>query len=159
MLTRKRMAIIAIALLITLGMNFLITPAAYAAADKFYYIGTTEASYSVEKGLISKIVDALGEIFDYILGLLMFGGRVVIVGWIALFEWVLVIVVDAVCGTDLQSVGADVSDKMDNINVFESIHNTKNRITFEKIIFNKIDLFNANIFDFEGNSASQPATP
>ena len=77
-----------------------------------------------------------------------------------MFEWILVVTVDTICGTDLQLAGQDLKDNIDDINIFESIHNTKNRITFEKIIFNQIDLFNANVFDFEGSnyhvSPSQP---
>jgi hypothetical protein len=157
-LSKKIILIIVIALLITLGMNFIATPAAYASTN-FYYIGTTGGSYTTEASIFTKIINALGAMFDYIIGLKLFAQRMIIVGWIALFEWVLVILVDKLCATDMSGANGEVANTFEGIeNVFDSIKNVSNRITFEKIIFNQIGLFNANVFDF-GNEHIAPSTP
>ena len=51
-----------------------------------------------------------GTMFDYILGLRLFGERIVIVGWIALFEWILVILVDKLCATDISGTNHNVAN-------------------------------------------------
>ena len=72
------------------------------------------------------------------------GIRMVIVGWIELFEWILVVTIDAVCKTNLQ----ESSDDIFLITPLKSIINVENRVTIEKIVFNQIPLFDVNVFDF-----------
>ena len=158
-LSKKIILIIALALIITIGANFISTPVCYAKSD-FYYIGATGGSYTSEASIFTQIINALGTMFDYILGLRLFGERIVIVGWIALFEWILVILVDKLCATDISGTNHNVANTFEGIeNVFDSIKNVSNRITFEKIIFNQINLFNANVFDFAGSEHQAPSIP
>ncbi len=159
-LSKKIIIMIVTALILAIGLNFIASPVSMAADNKFYYIGTTGASYTTEASIFTQIINSLGAMFDYILGLRLFGERMVIVGWIALFEWILVILVDKLCNTDMSGANEDVGNTFEGIeNVFDSIKNVSNRITFEKIIFNQINLFNANIFDFEDTIHQAPSIP
>ena len=153
-LSKKSLLIIVIALLLAIGANFVFAPVCYAE-NKFYYIGTTGGSYTTSASVFTQVINALGAMFDYILGLRLFGERMVIVGWIALFEWILVILVDKLCNSDMSETG-DAANTFEGIeSVFDSIKNVSNRITFEKIIFNQISLFNANIFDLDESTVHQ----
>lgn len=142
---------IAFAIVFVILMNFTsILPLAYA--NDFYYAGVTDASYTRGKDKTLDIVGLLSEIMDYIFGLFLMGPRIVVVGWTALFEWALIMLIDKICDTDITGTNAD--DPEDSLDVFSSIYNVKNRITFEKIIFNKIDLFNADIFDLNPSGST-----
>lgn len=138
--------ILVIAIIITTFSTFLATMPVYAAGNvgDFYYKGTTGATYSVGEATINKIIDAIAGLADLILGIMTMGLRIVFVGWAALFEWILVVTIDAVCKTNLQENNFDIFF----ITPLTSIMNTENRVTIEKIVFNKIPLFDVNVFDF-----------
>ncbi len=137
--------ILVIAIIITTFSTFLGTMPVYSAGNMgdFYYKGTTTGSYTVGKSFISKLVDALAGIADYILGLFTMGFRIVVIGWIELFEWILVKTIDAICKTDLAS-----GDWLFGFDIFQSIMDVDNRVTIEKIVLNKIPIFDVNVFDF-----------
>lgn len=138
--------ILVIAIIVTTFSTFLATMPVYAAGNvgEFYYKGTTGATYSVGKSTISKIIDAIAGLADLILGIMTMGIRIVFVGWAALFEWILVVTIDAICKTNLQENNSDIFF----ITPLTSIMNTDNRVTIEKIVFNEIPLFDVNVFDF-----------
>lgn len=104
--------------------------------DQFYYTGTQEAQYVVEAGFWENILGALAEIANYLLGIMTLGFRGVVVGWIEVMEIILT---------------ALVGEKFDIAEFFkESIAGMDNYsqqiVNVEKIIFNRIDLLDANIF-------------
>lgn len=107
--------------------------------DDFYYHGTTGATYSQQESI--GLAGVVRIVIQYFLGILTYGPRAVIVGWIAIFEWVLVITFDNICGTEYRN--------LNEIDPYGEINEVPNRITIEKIVFNEIPLFDANIFDFE----------
>ena len=82
------------------------------------------------------------------------GIRIVFVGWAALFEWILVVTIDAVCKTNLQENDNDIFF----ITPLTSIMNTENRVTIEKIVFNEIPIFDVNIFDFSTGEEEEEAS-
>ena len=133
---------IVVLLIISLFLTFIYSNKSSVAVpktDDFYYHGTTGASYSRTEAIgLSGVAKAL---IEWILGIITLGPRMVIVGWISIFEWLLVITVDNVCGTDYKS--------MYEVDPFGEINEIPNRITVEKIVFNEIPLFDANVFDFE----------
>lgn len=148
--------ILVIAIIITTFATFLATMPVYAAGNvgEFYYKGTTGATYSVGKSGLSKIIDALAGLADLILGIMTMGIRIVFVGWAALFEWILVVTIDAVCKTNLQENDNDIFF----ITPLTSIMNTENRVTIEKIVFNEIPIFDVNIFDFSTGEEEEEAS-
>lgn len=139
------MKFLVIAIIITTFSTFLCTIPVYSAGNMgdFYYKGTTSGSYSVGKSFISKLVDALAGIADFILGIMTMGIRIVFVGWAELFEWILVKTIDAICKTDLAS-----GDWIFGFDIFQSITDVSNRVTIEKIVFNEIPIFDVNVFNF-----------
>ena len=134
--------IIVILLVISLLLTFIASnkpSMALNKTDDFYYHGTTGATYSRTES--AGLVSVARALIQWILGIITLGPRMVIVGFISLFEWLLVISVDNICGTDYQD--------MYEVDPFGEINEVPNRITIEKIVFNEIPLFDANIFDFE----------
>ena len=51
--------------------------------------------------------------------------------------------IDAICKTDLAS-----GDWLFGFDIFQSIMDVDNRVTIEKIVLNKIPIFDVNVFDF-----------
>lgn len=144
--------ILVIAIIVTTFSTFLATAPTYAAGkiDDFYYKGTSSSSYSVSAKGGRNIVDVLAGIADWILGVMTMGVRAVFVGWIELFEWVLVRTIDAICKTDMAT-----SDKLFAFDIFQSITDVDNRVTIEKIVFNKIPIFDVNIFNFSDTTNNE----
>jgi hypothetical protein len=141
----KWIKLLVIAIIITTFSTFLATMPVYAAGNvgNFYYQGTTSATYSEGKSFISKLIDTISVLADYILGIFTMGIRIIFVGWAELFEFILVKTIDAVCKTDMTSS----SDDIYSFKPFEGITDVSNRVTIEKIVFNKIPIFDVNIFD------------
>ena len=106
--------------------------------DDFYYHGTTGATYSQQESI--GLAAVVKIIVEYILGIITYGPRAVIVGWISIFEWLLVITFDNICGTEYRS--------MTEVDPYGEINEVPNRITIEKIVFNQIPIFDANVFDY-----------
>ncbi len=103
---------------------------------EFYYTGTQEGEYVVEKGFWEKLLQALSELANYILGIMTLGIRGVIVGWIEIME----ILLTAILGVE-----------MDFVNYFSQAINgldqyAQDVVNVEKIIFNRVKILDANIF-------------
>ena len=134
--------ILVILLIISLFLTFILSNKPSIAApktDDFYYHGTTGASYSRTEAVgLAGVAKALVQ---WVLGIITLGPRLVIVGWVSLFEWLLVVTVDNICGTTYRS--------MYEVDPYGEINKVPNRITIEKIVFNEIPLFDANVFDFD----------
>lgn len=118
------------------------TPVSFASKvkeDAFYYSGTTKGSYTVSKSFWEKLIDALGAILDYLLGIMTMGLRIVFVGWTALLEQSLTWLLEGATGTEINVDGVDPV----------GIVNSDDYITIEAIVFNKVTLFNIDVFDTE----------
>ena len=83
--------ILVILLIISLFLTFILSNKPSIAApktDDFYYHGTTGASYSRTEAVgLAGVAKALVQ---WVLGIITLGPRMVIVGWVSLFEWLLV---------------------------------------------------------------------
>lgn len=109
---------------------------------EFYYTGTQEAEYVVEASIWEKVLNALAEIADYILGIFTLGARGVVVGFISIMEILLTVILHV----DLdfvdfigESIGA--SDPTASLDTY-----TKYIVNIEKILFNEIQILDVNIF-------------
>ena len=82
--------IILIIITVSILIMFLATPASYAKLDlkegEFYYSGTTKGTYTVKEGIFAWLLDNIGQIADWLLGIITMGFRMVFVGWTALIE-------------------------------------------------------------------------
>ena len=113
--------------------------ASKVTTGEFYYAGTTKGTYTVNKGLLEKLIDALGEILDYLFGLATMGIRIVFVGWTVLLERSLTWILEGATGEDVD-IDSMSSTAMSPSNEY---------ITLEAIFFNKVPLLDINIFNLE----------
>lgn len=111
--------------------------ASKVSTGDFYYAGTTKGTYTVNKGFLEKLIDALGEILDYLIGLLTMGVRIVFVGWTVLFERCLTWILEGATGenVDIDNASSTAMSPPDEV------------ITLEAIFFNRVPLLDINVFD------------
>ena len=137
---------IIVSLLIAITLVFFCMSPYVQAAGKvkmndgeFYYSGTTKGAYVVSEGIFSWLLSKIGEIVDFLLGLFTMGGRMVFVGWTALFEKLLTWSLQATTG---------VSMDMEEINTtsLEASTASSDNVTIEAIVYNQVPLFNINLF-------------
>lgn len=108
-----------------------------ANMSNFYYNGIPDGKYSVTKGFLSRIIDALKDIFNFLIALIPNIIKMVFVGWAAIFESLITTAVKTATGDEnLESVPVTSTD-------IESGDN----ITIEKIVFNKMSIFDVNFFN------------
>lgn len=121
--------------------SFLASTPVYASkvSSDFYYSGTTKGSYTIEKGLLSRIIASFGAILDYILGLATMGFRIVLIGWTALLERCLTWILQAATDPDTDLHMNSVSST--------AITESGDFITIDAIFFNRVPLLNVNFFD------------
>jgi len=106
---------------------------------EFYYGGTVEGSYTTSKSFLDfSITSFLGKMLDYLLGIITMGIRMVFVGWTALVEWLLTSLFKAT--TDEESVMPGSTE----LNTQSS-----DNITIESIVYNRVPIFDVNIFKFD----------
>ena len=106
--------------------------------SNFYYNGIPDGKYSVSKSFFSVLIESLGQIMDWIIGLLTMMVRMVFVGWAAIIEWVINSAVKGLTG----------GGNMNSVPVTATEVQSGDNITIEKIIFNKIGIFDVNFFNF-----------
>ena len=108
---------------------------------EFYYSGTQQGTYIIAKNWLNTVLDALGEIANYLLGIKTLGYRAVFVGWVEIME----ILLTAILGVeiDLASFLSDALAGMDSY--------SQQIVNVETILFNRVPILNANLFDTENN--------
>lgn len=100
---------------------------------EFYYTGTQDATYTVEVTTWEDILHALAEVANYILGACTLALRGTVVGWIEIFEMLL---------TKILSL----ADSLGTVNENAMTSYTQKTVNVETIIFNRVPIFDANIF-------------
>ncbi len=118
----------------------------YFTEGKFYFRGVPDGTYSVvaRKNIFQIIVDAVKEIANFLAGLMTYLFRGVIISIISVF--------DRLLNTTIQSMNGDPEN--DSVTLEESgmdstnadMQDREGTVSIEGILFNDIDLFDANIF-------------
>ena len=128
--------------------NFFILPSVNAASVKtqmgegqFYYSGTTTGSYIPSQNIFSWLLEKIGEIVDFLLGLMTMGGRMVFVGWTALFEELITWLLEASSGIPM-----DIENDV-NATSTDGFISSSNNVTIEAIVYNQVPILNANLFE------------
>lgn len=134
---------------------FLATPASNAKLDledgEFYYSGSTEGSYKPQgSNIFGWILKALGEIADFILGILTLAPRMVAVGWTALMEKGLTWAVESSAGVSAD--GTVVESPTD----LTAVTDSNNNVTVESIVYNKVAALDADPFNLEIDRTISP---
>lgn len=138
--------IVLIIVTISILIMFFSTPSAYAAKldleeGEFYYSGTTKGTYTVTQGIFAWLLDNLGDIADWLLGIMTMGFRMVFVGWTALFEKLLTWALETTTGVDL------AGNLVENSTDTTALTDSSNNLTVEAIVFNKVPALNINFFE------------
>ena len=136
-----------IIVLISILITFLVTPASYAELkleeDEFYYAGTTEGSYVPRFNIFAWLINNIGEIADWLLGIITMGFRMVFVGWTALLEKALTWALESTTGVSAD--GSLVESSTDLTGLTDS----SNNITVEAIVYNKVAGLNIDFFELD----------
>ena len=142
--------IILIIIITSLLITFLATPASYAKLDlkegEFYYAGTTKGTYTVKDGIFSWLLSHIGDIADWIIGIITMGFRMIFVGWTALIEKLLTWALETTTGVSM--AGQQVEDGLSSTDL-TSITDSSNNLTVQAIVYNQVPAFNINFFDLE----------
>lgn len=137
-------------IIISTLITFLTTPSSYAKLEleegEFYYAGSTEGSYVPSVNIFAWLLNCLGDIADWLLGILTLGIRMVIVGWTALLEKILTWSLESTTGLSAGggAVGSDLS----------SISDSSNNVTIEAIVYNKVAGLDIDFFNLEFDRAT-----
>ena len=146
--------IILIIVMMSILVTYCATPASYAKLEledgEFYYSGTTEGSYVATEGIFSWLINALGQVADFIVGLLTYVIRMVFVGWTAIFETLLTNTIEKTSGVNMEGavLGTDEDGQVNNSDITQI--NSKNaRVTVQAIVYNQVAAFDIDFFDLK----------
>lgn len=103
---------------------------------EFYYSGTQEGTYKMEGSFWDQLLDTLATVANYLLGIITLGFRGVAVGWIELME----ILLTALLGGE-SNIFAYFEEAISGMESY-----TQKIVNIEKILFNKVEILDANIF-------------
>ena len=136
-------------ILVSIVMMYVSTPFSYGALelgkDEFYYSGVAEGKYTETKGIFERIIDALKDVADWILGLLTMAGRMIFVGWTALIEHMLTWALESTAGVNLD--GSDIS-----ATDLTALSDSSNNVTVQAIVYNMVPALDVNFFKFNSGN-------
>lgn len=139
--------IVLIIVLISLLISFCAVPSAYAKLDlgddEFYYAGTQKGQYTVSEGIFEWLLNSIGDIADWLLGIITMGFRMVFVGWTALFEKMLTWALESTSGLNAEG------DVIESNTDLTAITDSTNNVTIEAIVYNHVAALDANMFRYE----------
>ena len=123
-----------------------IMPASYAKLDlaegDFYYGGTTKGKYVPQESIFSWMINLLGELIDWLFGIMTMGVRMVFVGYTALVEHWLTNALEVASG--IKANGDEVSSTD-----ISTLSDSSNSVTVQGIVYNMIPALNVNFFKEE----------
>ena len=139
--------IILIIITISLLITFCAMPSSYAKLDlqdgEFYYAGTQKGQYTVSDGIFKWLLSKIGDIADWILGIITMGFRMVFVGWTALIEKMLTWALETTSGI---TMSGDIVESNTDVT---SITDSANNVTLGAIVYNHVPALDSNIFNLE----------
>lgn len=109
--------------------------------SEFYYNGVPDGEYSVAGNFWDWIVDTLAAVFEFLINLCGYVFRMVFVGWTFIVEELMTYAVNSMANEDTV---LDVDSTTMEGSGFN--FNTEDNITIEKIIFDKVKVFDVNFF-------------
>lgn len=130
---------------ISLLLTFVATPSAEAkltlGEGEYYYSGTTKGTYKASTNIFSWLLANIGDIADWLLGIMTMGIRMVFVGWTALIEKILTWTLEGTTGVETED-GVSSTD-------LSSISDSSNNITVQAIVYNQVPAFDVNFFNLD----------
>ena len=139
--------VILMIVVISMLITFCAMPSSYAKLDleegEFYYAGTQKGQYTVSEGIFEWLLSKIGDIADWILGIITMGFRMVFVGWTALIEKMLTWALESTAGISVD--GSVVESNTD----LTAITDSSNNVTIESIVYNHVPALDANPFHLQ----------
>lgn len=109
--------------------------------SKFFFNGIPDGKYSLAKRTFWQvIIDSILQVIDFIVNLIFYIIRAVFVGFTAIMENLLSWVVNVVSDTNVEDPSIPISSTE------ASTSDSDTKITVDKILFNKLELFDINVF-------------
>ena len=137
--------IVLVIVMMSILLTFFAVPSSYAKLTieegKFYYSGTTKGTYVASEGIFSWLVSALGDIADWLIGLMTLGFRMVFVGWTALIERLLTRALE----TTIERTETR-EELVDNATDLSKLTSSTDNVTVEAIVYNRVPALDINIF-------------
>lgn len=137
--------IVLIIVIISILLTFFAMPSSYAKLDipngQFYYSGTTKGTYTVTEGIFAWLLKSIGDIADWLIGIMTMGFRMVFVGWAALAERLLTWALKTTTGVGLKG------ELIDNSTDFLGLIQSSDNVTIEAIVYNRVPALNINFFE------------
>ena len=131
---------------ISLVLTFIATPSAEAkltlGEGEFYYSGTTKGTYKASTSIFSWLLANIGDIADWLIGIMTMGFRMVFVGWTALIEKILTWTLEGTTGVNTDGENVSSTD-------LSSVSDSSNNITVQAIVYNQVPAFDINFFSLE----------
>ena len=134
-------------------ISFCVIPASYAkldiADDEFYYAGTQKGQYTVKEGIFSWLLSSLADVADWIVGMVLMAIRAPFVGYTALIERTLTWALQTTSGLTQDNT-------ISNTDWLQTITTSKNNVTIEAIVYNRVPAFDINFFNTEYDTTYSP---
>lgn len=119
-------------------------PTVSANYSNFFFNGIPDGKYSLAKRTFWQIIiDTLAQVLDYLVNLVLYLIRAVFVGFTAIMENLLNWVINVVSDTNVEEKELDISSTE------ASTSDSETKVTVDSIIFNKLELFDINVFKFD----------
>ena len=142
-ITKKLLVII---ITISLLISFVATPSAQAKLTleegEFYYSGTTKGTYKAKTSIFAWLLNNIGDIADWLLGIITMGFRMVFVGWTALIEKILTWTLEGTTGVNVDGENVSSTD-------LTSLTDSSNNVTVQAIVYNQVPALSVDFFDLE----------
>lgn len=136
-------------ILCSIIVSFCAIPSSYAKLElkdgEFYYAGTTKGSYVPQQGIFDWIVNLLGEIADWLLGIITMAFRMVFVGYTALIEHLLTNVLESASGVKVNGDDVSATD-------MSTLTDSSNNITVQGIVYNMVAALDVNFFVIDNST-------
>lgn len=141
--------IVFIIILCSIIISSCAVPASYAKLDlaegDFYYGGTTKGQYVPQEGIFSWVINVLGELVDWLLGISTMGIRMIVVGYTALIEhWL----------TNALEIASGIKANGDEVSTTDisTLKDSSNSVTVQGIVYNMIPALDINFFREESGT-------
>lgn len=142
-MTKKLLVII---ITISLLISFVATPSAQAKLTleegEFYYSGTTKGTYKAKTSIFAWLLNNIGDIADWLLGIITMGFRMVFVGWTALIEKILTWTLEGTTGVNVDGENVSSTD-------LTSLTDSSNNVTVQAIVYNQVPALSIDFFNLE----------
>lgn len=109
--------------------------------SNFFFNGVPDGKYSLAtRSFWQVIIDTIAQILDFLINLIFYIIRAVIVGYTSIMENLLNWIINVAADTNVEDKSLDISSTE------ASTSDSEDKVTVDRILFNKLELFDINVF-------------